>query len=105
MSKKKFNKELEFSEPTIVSVDELAYMTEEALRDRSNRLELERNKVSFSGKNPLLWEVELAYVQREQNLRRSRLEFHAEYMKKNVVNNETEDFDSKLDCEKLDKLN
>lgn len=105
MSKKKFNKELEFSEPTIVSVDELAYMTEEALRERSNRLELERNKVSFSGKNPLLWEVELAYVQREQNLRRSRLEFHAEYMKKNVVNNETEDFDSKLDCEKLDKLN
>jgi hypothetical protein len=33
-------------------------------------------------KNPYLWEVELAYLQREKNLRQIRAEAHLEYIKK-----------------------
>jgi len=105
MSKKKFNKDVEFGTPEIITVDEIGYMTEDALRDRGNRLEMERNQLAASGKNPYLWEVELAYIQREQNIRKSRSEFHLEYLKKFGQNKNFEDVLDSSHSDNVDELN
>ena len=101
MSKKKFNKDVTFGLPEIITTDEIGYMTEDALRDRNNRLEMERNQLVASGKNSYLWEVELAYIQREQNIRRVRSEFHAEYVKKFGQN---KNFEEVLDSSHHDEV-
>lgn len=93
MSKKnkKFGKDFDFEAPEVVSTDDIGYMAEEAIHDRMNRLEHERNRLLSMGRDPLLWEVELAYLQREQNVRQTRSQLHVEYMKKFVSHSGAED--------------
>lgn len=93
MSKKNknFNR---FESLEIQNMDELGYMTDDALFDRTQKLTNERNKLASAGRDCLAWEVELAYLQREGQLRSARLEAHAEYCKKFVVNQETEETSS-----------
>jgi hypothetical protein len=84
MSKKNknFNKEFVTDAPEIISTDEIGYMPDELLQTISNRLESERSRVVNSGRDPLLWEVEIAYLRREQDMRKIRNERHAEYLQK-----------------------
>lgn len=87
-NKKNYTVEL----PEIYNMDDIGYMSDEALYDRSSRLESERSKLVASGYDAYAWEVEVAYVQREQNIRRTRAEAHADYLRKFQVNLD-EDFD------------
>ena len=84
MSKKNKHNTKDFinEAPEVYSMDDIGYMTDEALHDRSNRLENERNRLISSGRDPMLWEVEIAYVRREQQLRQTRAELHADFLKK-----------------------
>ena len=84
MSKK--NKNFGNENPEIYNMDDIGYMTDEALYDRANRLENDRNRVVASGRDPYLWEVEIAYLRREQSMRRTRAELHQEYVQKFAVN-------------------
>jgi hypothetical protein len=70
--------------PDVYNMDDIGYMTDEAIHDRSQRLENERNRLLSMNKDAHLWEVEVAYLRREQQLRQTRSELHAEYMKKFV---------------------
>lgn len=92
MSKKNknFNKHFGNEAPEIYSTDDIGYMADEALHDRASRLEFERNKLVSMNKDPYLWEVELAYLQREQSLRQTRAEKHAEFIKKFVTHVEVD---------------
>ena len=67
MSKKNksFNKNFSNEAPEIHNMDDIGYMTDESIYERSNRLENERNWLLSAGKDPLLWEVEIAYLRRE----------------------------------------
>jgi len=84
MSKKNknFDNEFELGAPEVICLDDIGYMSEEIINDRMNRLERERNRAISMGHEPILWDVELAYLQREQNVRQIRSESHAAYMKK-----------------------
>lgn len=84
MSKKNknFNKDFSNEAPEIYSMDDIGYMADEAIHDRANRLENERNRLSSMGTDPYLWEVEIAYLRREQQLRQTRAEKHVEFMQK-----------------------
>jgi len=87
MSKKnKLNKNFNNEAPEIFNTDDIGYMTDEALHDRSNRLEGERNRLVAMGRDPHLWEVEIAYLHREQQLRRTRAARHMEYIQKFQIN-------------------
>lgn len=84
MSKKNknFNKDFASESPEIYNTDDIGYMPDEAINDRANRLESERNRLVSMGKDPYLWEVEIAYLRREQQVRHVRAECHAEFLKK-----------------------
>lgn len=83
MSKKNknFNKDFGNEAPEIYNSEDIGYMADEAIHDRANRLENERNRLMSMGKNTYLWEVELAYLRREQQLRQTRAERHVEFLK------------------------
>jgi len=70
--------------PEIYNMDDIGYMTDEAIHDRTNRLEHERNRLGLLNRDPYLWEIEIAYLRREEQLRQTRAERHAEFMKKFV---------------------
>ncbi|NBT35357.1 MAG: hypothetical protein EBT03_07435 [Betaproteobacteria bacterium] len=76
MSKRKQQHE----RPAIVSMDELAIMSDEELAGRASRLEGERRRVASSSSELRPWEEEIAYVRREQALREDRSKAHAAYM-------------------------
>ena len=80
MSKK--NKIKGFDSPEVWNMDDLGYMPDETIDDRAQRLESERNRMVSMGKDAYLWEVEIAYIRREQQLRKTRSELHQEYLKK-----------------------
>lgn len=79
---KNFYKNLEMSTPNVIHADEIVYMTDELINDQLNRLENERSYLLSLGKDVHLWEVEIAYIQREQDVRKKRADFHAQYMSK-----------------------
>ena len=84
MSKKNkvFNKDFGNEAPEVYNMDDIGYMADEAIHDRTNRLENERNRLMSMGKDAYFWEVELAYLQRERQVRQVRSERHAEFLKK-----------------------
>lgn len=71
MSKKKND-----SAPQITNIDELAVMTDEELVARASRFESERNRSYDS----YPWEVEIAYIRREQQIRKTRAQAHADWL-------------------------
>lgn len=89
MSKKNkvFHKEFLNERPESVNLDEIGYVQDETLQTIINRFEFERNRVFNSGKDSVPWEIEICYLQREQQLRKVRNEKHEEYMKNFTVEN------------------
>jgi hypothetical protein len=69
--------------PLVVDMDTLAYATDEELREREKMLSYDKDVVIRSGFDPYHWEVELAYVLREQNVREVRRIFHEKYVRNN----------------------
>jgi hypothetical protein len=73
--------------PAIITIDDLAVMSDDELSGRANRFESERNRVRDS----YPWEVEIAYVRREQQIRRQRVDTHSAWIRHNPQDN-VEDF-------------
>lgn len=72
-----------FTNPVVVSIDVLAGASDSELRARNNDLENEKDAVMKEGYDPRLWEVELAYVQREMDIRKTRMHAHEKYLRNN----------------------
>lgn len=79
-------------------MDEIAVFSDEELFSRVSSLENDRNKVVDSRFDPMLWEVEIAYLRREMGIRRQRREAHEVFLRENAhllveedVNTEIED--------------
>ena len=81
--KKKKNFNVVYPEP--VSADKLALWDEDELFNRLQTLESEKAQVASNGYNPFHWEVELAWTQRETNLRKERRFRHEKYVAENAV--------------------
>lgn len=62
--------------PMITSIDDIALLSDEELTARVNRFESERTRT----RDPIPWEVEIAYFRREQQIRKRRSEAHAEWL-------------------------
>ncbi len=65
--------------PEIVTVDVLGTMLDEDLVIRLRVLEEDKGRVYESHMDSRPWEEELAYVRREQQIRRMRRDTHADY--------------------------
>lgn len=70
--------------PQVVNVDDIAVFSDEELYARLTSMESDRTKVVESRFDPMLWEVEIAYLRREMGIRRQRREAHEAYMKDNA---------------------
>jgi hypothetical protein len=68
--------------PEVVSVDVLGTMLDEDLLIRFRALDDDRIKVTDAKGDPRPWEVEIAYLRREQQLRYVRRDAHAKYVRK-----------------------
>ena len=79
---KNLNKNFSNDGPDVHNMDDISYMIDESIHDYAGRLEFEREKLISTNRNPYLWEVELAYLHREMELRRTRFVAHAEFVKR-----------------------
>lgn len=89
--KKKNNKNQNHMNDVIISSDELAYMTDEDIRNLQDSLRKEREyeiRDGYSAKNT---EIMLCYVQRELGVREVRRAAHARYMKDNGITSDVQD--------------
>jgi hypothetical protein len=68
--------------PEQTSIDDLAMMSDEELVHQANLLEHDRGVVLEARLDARPWEEEIAYVRREQQLRRSRRDAHADWQVK-----------------------
>lgn len=66
----------------VVSSDDLAIYSEEELAARASRLreEMHSRHVAPYSSDAAPWEVELAYIQREQGIRQQRKVLHRQYL-------------------------
>ncbi len=71
--------------PEVVNMDDTAVISDEDLFARMNQLESDRSKVIDHNFDPYLWEVELAYLRREVQIRRQRREAHEAYLSENAA--------------------
>lgn len=66
--------------PAIVNMDDLAVMHDDELYVRARGLDADRWSAISAGASPYDWEVEMAYVCRELQLRHERHNQHMEYL-------------------------
>lgn len=83
--------------PYVVDMDALAYASDDDLRERFGYLNSTRDQALRMGVDPYLWEVELAYVQRENGIRESRRLAHEKYVRLNPQEFDT--YDNNFDFE------
>lgn len=69
--------------PTPINMDDLALMSDEELNGWGNHCEAEKTR----SWNPVPWETEIAYVRREQQIRKQRLDAHSDYLRHNPNDN------------------
>ena len=67
--------------PEVANMDDIGYYPDDLLADRIGRLESERTRLLEMRYDPQLWEVELSYMRREQQIRSARAEKHEAYMR------------------------
>lgn len=71
--------------PHPINMDEIAVMADDQLYSLQQQLESDRQKVLDYRLDPYFWEVELAYLRRELNIRRVRRDAHEAYLQKNAA--------------------
>lgn len=64
----------------MISVDELALLSEEEIADRVSKCRSEMGKRAGDWEWKERWEMELAYAQRELQIRQSRRKAHQEFL-------------------------
>jgi len=67
--------------PEVISIDVIGTMLDEDVNVRLRLIEEERFKVMDAGGDVRPWEEEVAYLRREQQLRRGRRESHSEWLR------------------------
>ena len=77
-----------FPLPEVHNMDEIGYFVDELLHEKINKLEGERMRLLELKLEPTPWEVEIAYLRREQQIRKARSENHEKYQ---------QNFSSKVD--------
>lgn len=82
-TKKSAAENVDVTPPVVVSMDVLADATDFELRSRGHNLEAEMRTAIHAGYDSYLWEVELAYVQREMGIRNTRMRAHEQYLLNN----------------------
>jgi uncharacterized small protein (DUF1192 family) len=76
--------------PEQINMDDLALMSDDELSQRASLCENERNRTW----NQAPWEIEIAYVRREQQIRRTGTDMHQEYLKRHPQeSNDSESYD------------
>jgi hypothetical protein len=63
--------------PQQLTFDELALLSDEDLVSNGRQLEQEREVILEARMDPRPWEEEIAYIRREQQIRRTRRDTHA----------------------------
>lgn len=86
--------------PYVIDMDTLGYSSDDDLRERHNYLSSSRDQVVRAGMDPYLWEVELAYLQREFGVRETRRVAHEKYMRMHPDDSIHESYDG--DVEQLE---
>jgi len=69
--------------PVPVSMDSLAVYTDGDIRARAELMEAEMARAIKHGMDAYPWQVELAYLQREYDIRRARAMAHDRYVRTN----------------------
>jgi hypothetical protein len=77
------NNHYEMDLPEVINMDDLSYAADSDLHRRNDYLVEDRIKAIQSSYDPGPWEVELAYVHRELDIRRKRLVAHEKFMRSN----------------------
>lgn len=72
--------------PQQPTIDELATTTDEELLRLGRQLEQERETIHEARLDPRPWEEEIAYIRREQQIRKTRREAHAAWWSQNYGN-------------------
>jgi hypothetical protein len=67
--------------PDQINMDDLAVMPDDELAQWAIHCETERTRTW----NPTPWEVEIAYVRREQQIRKLRADLHVDFLRRNPV--------------------
>jgi hypothetical protein len=80
-----------FQLPSLVTIDELAVMTDGDLHARLRSLYDEHGKVAKEHYDSYAWQIEIAYAQREADIRFDRAELHKKFL------DETHDDDEFVD--------
>ena len=97
MSKKR-NNTVQF--PDVANMDDLAVLSDEELAGRASRMEAERRRAASTMAELAPWEVEVAYIRREQQLREARAQAHTAYLatvgSQQPEPEQLEDFDSEV---------
>ena len=73
-------------------MDELAIALDDELFSRLNNLENDRLKVIEARFDPTPWEIEIAYLRREVQLRKVRRELHEQYLAEHATLFPDQDF-------------
>lgn len=71
--------------PEVANMDEIGYYPDDLLSDRISKLEHERARLVEMKYDPYRWELELAYLHREKQLRSVRAERHEAYVRSVVL--------------------
>jgi hypothetical protein len=77
--------------PEVANMDDIGYYPDDLLADRVGRLEGERTRLLEMRYDPHAWEVELAYLRREQQIRVARAERHEVYMREMALRGHFDD--------------
>lgn len=70
-------------QPIPVSMDVLAMYSDSEINARAEVIESDMLRATNSGMDPYPWQVELAYLQREYDIRRARVATHDRYLRVN----------------------
>jgi hypothetical protein len=76
--------------PDMNNMDDVGYYPDDLLIDKISRLESERSRLLEMKFDPMKWEVELAYLYREKEIRTFRNEKHDAYMRDLILRGEDE---------------
>lgn len=77
--------------PEVVSIDVLGTLLDEDLIVRLRALDEERNKAFEARVDTRPWETEIAFVRREQQMRRGRRESHTTYLNREEARRNSEE--------------
>lgn len=78
--------------PDVNNMDDVGYYPDDLLADKISRLESERARLMDMKYDPHQWEVELAYLHREKQIRDIRLQRHDAYMRDLALRGSDEEF-------------